>query len=220
MSELLERLALCVERGKVDRDAGYPPDMKGEDGASEICRRALDEGVPPDHVLRQGLVVGMRRIGDAFGAGRAFIPQILIAAKAMNAAMVHLKPCFEAGEIEHRGTVIIGTVAGDLHDIGKNIVRMVLVGDGWKAVDLGVDATVERFVAALDEHPGAIVGMSALLTTTMVHMEGAIREIRAAHPDTRVYIGGAPVTNEFAERIGADGYFPDPHGFARHLAAS
>ncbi|MCP3860893.1 MAG: cobalamin-binding protein, partial [Phycisphaeraceae bacterium] len=128
MSDILERLALCVEKGKVDRDANYPPEMKGEDGAAELCRTALDEGTPPDRVLREGLVVGMRRIGDAFGAGRAFIPQILIAAKAMNAAMEHLKPCFEAGEIEHRGTIVIGTVAGDMHDIGKNIVRMVLEG--------------------------------------------------------------------------------------------
>ena len=193
MSDILERLALCVERGKVDRDANYPPEMKGEDGAAELCRAALDEGIPPDTVLREGLVVGMRRIGNAFGAGRAFIPQILIAAKAMNAAMESLTPCFEAGEIEHRGTVVIGTVAGDMHDIGKNIVRMVLEGDGFKAVDLGVDATTEKFVAALDENPGAIVGMSALLTTTMVHMEPTISAIREAHPGTRVYVGGAPV---------------------------
>jgi methanogenic corrinoid protein MtbC1 len=217
MSDLLERLALCVEKGKVDRDSTYPPDMKGQDGASELCRQALDAGMPPDQVLKGGLVVGMRRIGDAFGAGKAFIPQILIAAKAMNAAMAHLKPCFLSGEVTHRGTVVLGTVAGDLHDIGKNIVRMILEGDGWKTVDLGVDVGPEMFLAALDEAPDGIVAMSALLTTTMANMKATIDAIRERHGATRVFVGGAPVTAEFAEMIGADGYFPDPHSFARSL---
>jgi methanogenic corrinoid protein MtbC1 len=217
MTDILTRLAHCVEKGKVDRDASYPPDMAGQDGASELCRQALDAGTPPDEVLRGGLVVGMRRIGDDFGAGKAFIPQILIAAKAMNAAMEHLKPLFAAGEVKHRGTVVLGTVAGDLHDIGKNIVRMVLEGDGWKTVDLGVDVEAERFLAALDDAPDAVVALSALLTTTMTNMVTTIEAIRETGRGTRVFVGGAPVTAEFAEKIGADGYFPDPHSFARHL---
>ncbi len=219
MSELLERLASCVEKGKVARDATYPPDMQGQDGASELCRQALDSGMPADEVLKGGLVVGMRRIGDAFGAGKAFIPQILIAAKAMNAAMAHLKPRFASGEVTHRGTVILGTVAGDLHDIGKNIVRMVLEGDGWNTVDLGVDVGPEQFVAALDDAPDGIVAMGALLTTTMANMKATVDAIRERGRQTRVFVGGAPVTEEFAVKIGADGYYPDPHSFARSLEA-
>lgn len=219
MDVLLEALATAIERGKVDRASPYPPDLRGQDGASEICQRALEASIPPEEILHRALVVGMRRIGDAFGAGRAFIPELLIAARAMKAAMEHLKPSFAAGEVTHRGTIVIGTVAGDLHDIGKSIVGMVLEGEGWNVVDLGVDVTTEGFRTAVLENPGCDVGMSALLTTTMVHMEEVVREIHGLGGRTRVFVGGAPVTAEFGSKIGADGYFPDPHGFTRHLDA-
>jgi 5-methyltetrahydrofolate--homocysteine methyltransferase len=136
----------------------------------------------------------------------------------MKAAMAHLKPAFESGEAQHRGTVVLGTVAGDLHDIGKNVVGMVLEGDGWDVVDLGVDVGTAAFVEAVGERPGCVLAMSSLLTTTMMGMQDVIGEVRDLRPDTAVYVGGAPVTPEFAERIGADGYFPEPHSFARHLA--
>lgn len=219
MDELFKQLAHCIERGKADKASAYPPDMKEQDGASEITAQLLEQGATANQILKQGLMVGMNVIGDRFSQGKAFIPDLLIAAKAMNAAMVHLKPFFESGEAEHRGTIIVGTVAGDLHDIGKNIVRMVLEGDGWKVIDLGVDVNTEKFLSALDEHPDAYVGMSALLTTTMINMEASVKAIKDKNKDTKVFVGGAPLSKEFNDKIGADGYFADPHTFAKHIAA-
>ena len=217
MSELLEKLASAVECGKANRESPYPADLVGQDGADELCRQALDDGMAPDEILKSGLVVGMRRIGDAFGEGKVFIPQILIAARAMNAAMEHLKPLFEAGDIKRAGTVIVGTVAGDLHDIGKRIVQMVLEGDCWEVVDLGVDVETGQFIQALEHSPNAHIAMSALLTTTMPNMAKTLAAVREVSSGTKVFVGGAPVTPEFAEHIGADGYFPDPHSFVRYL---
>ena len=219
MEELLKQLAICIERGKAEKQSPYPPDMKEQDGASELAKQLLDGGITANDILKKALMVGMNKIGDKFSQGNAFIPELLISAKAMNAAMVHLKPYFESGEAEHRGKFIIGTVAGDLHDIGKNIVRMVLEGDGWNVIDLGVDVTTEKFIAALKENPDANVGMSALLTTTMVNMEASVKAIKDANPATMVYVGGAPLSQEFNDKIGADGYFPDPHSFAKNLPA-
>jgi len=217
MDDLLKQLAYCVERGKANKNAPYPPDMKDQEGASEITEQLLKAGVAANDILKKGLMIGMNAIGDKFSQGKAFIPELLIAAKAMNAAMVHLKPYFESGEAKHRGTFIIGTVAGDLHDIGKNIVRMVLEGDGWKVIDLGVDVKTDKFLSALEEHPQAWIGMSALLTTTMINMEGNVKAIKEKSPHTKVFVGGAPLSRDFNDKIGADGYFPDPHSFARHL---
>ncbi len=218
MEELLKQLAFSIERGKAEKDAPYPPDMKGQDGASEITRQLLDGGVSANDILKKGLMIGMNAIGDKFSQGKAFIPEMLIAAKAMNAAMVHLKPFFESGEAEHRGTFILGTVAGDLHDIGKNIVRMVLEGDGWNVVDLGVDVSADKFLNALKESPDAHIGMSALLTTTMVNMEASVKAIKDYNAQTKIFVGGAPLSQEFNDKIGADGYFPDPHTFVKQLA--
>ena len=219
MEELLKQLAVCIERGKAEKNSPYPPDMKEQDGASEIAKQLLDGGVPANDILKKALMIGMNKIGQKFGEGKAFIPELLIAAKAMNAAMVHLKPYFESGEAQHRGKFIIGTVAGDLHDIGKNIVRMVLEGDGWNVIDLGVDVTKEKFLDALKENPDANVGMSALLTTTMVNMEASVKAIKDSYPAAKVFVGGAPLSQEFNDKIGADGYFPDPHSFAKSLTA-
>ena len=169
-------------------------------------------------ILEKALTVGMNRVGDRFASGEAFIPDLLIAAKAMNAAMVQLKPYFDTGEAHHRGTVVIGTILGDLHDIGKNIVRMVLEGDGWKVIDLGVNVDEGRFMSSIREHPGCIIAMSALLTTTMSNMESVARQIKQEFPATRIFIGGAPLNQSYADRIGADGYFPDPQSFARYIA--
>ena len=219
MSELLEQLAVCIERGKVNEKSPFPPDLKGQVGADELTKQALDEGVEPNIILNDALMIGMGKIGDKFEAGKAFIPDMLIAAKAMNAAMVHLKPFFESGEVELKGDFIIGTVAGDLHDIGKNIVRMVLTGSGWNVIDLGTDVKPENFVKTLKEFPNALVGMSALLTTTMMQMETITKAVKNVSPDTKVFVGGAPISQEFSDKIGADGYFPDPNKFVKHLAA-
>jgi len=217
MSEILANLANCILRGKENVASPYPPDMKRQDGALELTKKALESGISATEILQKGLMVGMNEIGDRFSQGKAYIPELLIAAKAMYAAMGELKPYFTSGEAVHKGIVIIGTVSGDLHDIGKNLVRMVLEGDGWKVVDLGVDVKTEQFLQALKEHPEAIVGMSALLTTTMANMKEAVASIKSQHPQTFIFIGGAPVTAEFSEKIGADGYFADPHPLVNFL---
>jgi 5-methyltetrahydrofolate--homocysteine methyltransferase len=160
----------------------------------------------------------MDRIGARFSLGEVFIPDLLMSADAMNKAMALLKPHFGVGGMPTRGTIILGTVAGDLHEIGKNVVRMVLEGDGWQVIDLGVDVASEKFLETLRLHPGAVVGMSALLTTTMATMQQSVKDIKALYPEAAIYLGGAPLTSEFAAKIGAAGYFPDPHTFARHLA--
>lgn len=216
MSELAEKIAVCVERGKVNKDAPYPPDLKGQDGADELAKQALDSGLKPNVVL-DGCILGMDRIGTKFSQNKAFVPELLMSAKAMTAAMNHLKPFFQSGEVKRKGTFIIGTVAGDLHDIGKNLVAMVAEGGGFEVVDLGNDVSIEKFLQAVSKYPEAVVGMSALLTTTMVNMEGTIKAIKEKFPNVPVIIGGAPVTQEFASKIGADGYSSDPQGAVSFL---
>ncbi len=220
MEDLLVKLSSCIERGKVDKNSAYPPDMKDMEGAFEITKKLLDSGVSPGDILDNALIRGMNTIGNKFGEGEAFLPELLIAAKAMNASMVHLKPFFESGEAEHKGTFIIGTVSGDLHDIGKNIVRMVLEGDGWKVVDLGKDVSSEKFLTALKKNPDSYIGISALLTTTMVNMESTVKMIKSDFPAVKVYIGGAPASDEYSSKIGADGYFPNPNNLVKHLSES
>jgi len=217
MNELLKKLSDCVEFGKVNKAAPYPPQMKGEDGADEIARQLLDEGVPPQQILTEGLMPGMERVGIKFRENKVFVPQVLMSAKAMNTGMFHLKPFFLSGEARQKGTFIIGTVEGDLHDIGKNLVSMMVEGNGYKVIDLGVDVKPEKFVETLSENPGAFVGLSALLTTTMPSMERITKAIKAAMPDARVAVGGAPVTQEFCNKIGADAYSRDPQGLVEYL---
>ena len=217
MVDLLEQIAVCIQRGKVNAVSPYPPNMKGQDGADELVKRALEEGIAPDEVLSKGLVVGMGRVGREFSENKVFVPDLLMAAKAMSAGMAHLKPFFDSGQAHHKGVFVIGTVQGDLHDIGKNLVAMVIEGGGYRVIDLGVDVSSEKFLAAVKENPGASVGLSALLTTTMVNMENTIKLIKEQSPSTRVIVGGAPLTAEFAKKISADSYAPDPQGALNFL---
>jgi 5-methyltetrahydrofolate--homocysteine methyltransferase len=149
-------------------------------------------------------------VGQKYAENKIFVPQMLLAAKAMSASMMHLKPFFQSGEVQRKGVFIMGTVMGDLHDIGKNLCCMMVEGAGWEVIDLGVDVKPEQFVVALDAHPKAVVGLSALLTTTMVNMGNIITAIRQKYPDTKVTVGGAPVNSDFAVSIGANGYGKDP----------
>ncbi len=217
MQELLVQIAHCVEFGKINKAAPYPPDMKGQEGADELTRKALDKGVSPDDVLKKGLVVGMQKVGVKFRENKVFVPQVLMSAKAMSTAMEHLKPFFQSGEAKRKGTMIIGTVAGDLHDIGKNLVSMMVEGSGYEVIDLGTDVPAEKFVEALVKHPGAFIGLSALLTTTMVNMEQIVTDVKAEVPDVKILIGGAPVNDDFRQKIGADFYSPDPQGAVEFL---
>ena len=217
MYELLKEIAKCVEIGKTDAASPFPPHLKGEKGADELTKMAIDAGIPPGEILSKALVVGMRDIGEKFRRNEVFIPDILMAAKAMDTAMKHLKPFFQSGEVCKRGTFIIGTVAGDLHDIGKNIVGLIVEGGGWEVIDLGVDVPAEKFIRAMEKHPGCAVGLSALLTTTMVNMKEIVATIKSEHPSAKVIVGGAPITQGFAESIGADAYFPEPQGAVEFL---
>lgn len=210
--ELLEELGLCIEKGKSDKNSAYPPDMKGKNGAVELTQKALDDGIPAQQILNEGMMPGMNRVGIQFREGKIFVPDVLIAAKAMNAAMALLKPFFVSGQVKHKGTLVIGTVSGDLHDIGKNIVKMVIEGGGWKVIDVGVDSNAEKFLNAIKQNNAKAVGLSALLTTTMQNMKLTVERIKSELPDVKVLIGGAPVTKEFAKAIGADHYSRDPQG--------
>jgi 5-methyltetrahydrofolate--homocysteine methyltransferase len=215
--ELLEKIALCVEFGKINKASSYPPDMKDQDGADELTRLALESGISPSDVLNKALIVGMDRIGKKFAEQKVFVPQMLISAKAMTTAMVHIKPFFTSGALERKGTFVIGTVFGDLHDIGKNLVAMTVEGAGWEVIDLGVDVRPEKFIGAIEKHPGCVVGLSALLTTTMVNMETIVAAIRSNHPEQIILVGGAPLSIDFCSRIGATFYSSDPQGAVEYL---
>lgn len=217
MEELLEQIAYCVEFGKINKLAPYPPDMKGKDGADELTREALDKGFTANDVLQKALILGMERVGIKFRDNKVFVPQVLMSAKAMHTAMEHLKPYFQSGSIKRKGIFVIGTVAGDLHDIGKNLVSMMIEGNGWQVVDLGTDVKPEKFVEAAKENPGCTIGLSALLTTTMGNMEKTVQELKEQIPGIIILIGGAPVNDNFREKIGADFYSPDPQGAVEFL---
>ena len=217
MNGLLEKIAYCVEFGKINKNAPYPPDMKDQDGADELTKQALDQGIGPDEILKEGLVTGMEKVGIKFRENKVFVPQVLMSAKAMSTAMEHLKPFFQSGDVKRKGTFIIGTVAGDLHDIGKNLVAMMIEGNGWEVIDLGTDVKSEKFIETLRSYTGSYIGLSALLTTTMVNMEKIVKDIRSEMPDIKILIGGAPVNEEFKVKIGADFYSPDPQGAVEYL---
>lgn len=217
MEELLEKIAYCVEYGKINKKAPYPPDLKDQDGADELTKQALDKGLAANDILTQGLVKGMEKIGVKFRENKVFVPQVLMSAKAMSTAMEHLKPFFMSGDVKRKGTFMIGTVAGDLHDIGKNLVSMMIEGNGWEVIDLGTDVRSEIFMEAIKSHSINYLGLSALLTTTMVNMEKTVKEIKAEMPDIKILIGGAPVNEEFRGQIGADFYSPDPQGAVEYL---
>ena len=217
MNELVDKITLCIERGKVNLASPYPKDMKGQEGADELAKQALAAGAGPEAILG-ACNEGMQRIGAKFGRGEAFVPELLMAAKAMNAVMAHLKPFFQSGTVKPKGKFVLGTVAGDLHDIGKNLVSMVVSGNGWEVVDLGVDVKPAKFLDAIRANPGCVVGLSALLTTTMVNMAGTVKDIKAQFPNTVIIVGGAPLSAEAAAQMGADGYAHDPQAAAGFLA--
>lgn len=217
MEQILEKLAYCVEFGKINNQAPYPPDMKGQDGADELTRQALEEGFTPDDILQKALIKGMEKVGVKFRENKIYVPQVLMSAKAMHTSMEHLKPFFQSGSIKRKGTFIIGTVAGDLHDIGKNLVSMMIEGNGWQVIDLGTDVKPEKFVETARANPGCKIGLSALLTTTMGKMEETVKILKEQLSDIIVLIGGAPVNDNFRESIGADFYSPDPQGAVEFL---
>ena len=208
---LLKKLAECVELGKINKTSPFPPQLKGQNGADELTKEALESGITAEQVL-EALVEGMSIVGEKFSAGKVYVPNMLMAAKAMSAGMVHLKPFFSSGEVKRKGTFVIGTVYGDLHDIGKNLVAMTVEGAGWEVIDLGVDVKPAKFIETIEKYPDCVVGLSALLTTTMGNMETIVQEIKVKYPTKKIIIGGAPLTQEFSDKIGASGYSSSPQG--------
>ena len=181
------------------------------DKVKELVSQAIKEGAAVKKILDDGLIAGMTVVGAKFKRNEFYVPEVLIAARAMNQGMTLLEPLLMKEGVKPKGTVLIGTVKGDLHDIGKNLVAMMLSGAGIELVDLGIDVPPETFAKAIEEHHPQIVGISALLTTTMREMERTIQFLEEAglRDSVRIMVGGAPVTEDFAQRIGADGYGRD-----------
>jgi 5-methyltetrahydrofolate--homocysteine methyltransferase len=198
MADILQDIATNLYNGENEKVA-------------ELVQQAVDDGMPPAELLNGGLIAGMDEVGKDFKAGELFVPEVLIAARAMHAGMDILRPLLAEADVPTAGKYIIGTVKGDLHDIGKNLVKMMLEGAGFEIVDLGTDIDADAFVDAVREHQPNMLGMSALLTTTMVNMRTIIEALEEAglRDSVKVMIGGAPVTAAYAEEIGADAYAPD-----------
>ncbi len=180
-------------------------------GVQSNVQEALDANLDPNTILNDGMIAAMREVGRRFEEGEYYVPEMLIAARAMQSGMMTLKPHLQKGDAKPSGKVVIGTVKGDLHDIGKNLVALMLEGDGYVIKDLGVDVPVEDFIRAIKEEKPDILAMSALLTTTMSMMKTTIEAVIAEglRDEVKIIIGGAPVTETFANRIGADGFSPD-----------
>jgi 5-methyltetrahydrofolate--homocysteine methyltransferase len=187
----------------------------------ELVKKALVEKMPPEQILKEGLISAMEEVGRRFECGEFYVPEMLISSRAMKSGLALLRPHLIAANVEAVGKIVIGTVQGDLHDIGKNLVGMMLEGAGFEVVDLGTDVSPEKYVAAVKEHRPDIIACSALITTTMPRMENVIYSLKQAglRDQVKVMIGGAPVTDKYAADIGADGYAPDAASAATRAKA-
>jgi len=174
-----------------------------------LTEEALRAGLSPQDILEQGLRPAMEALGDRFSRGQAFLPELLVAAETMKASMEVMQPAIVSGGVAPKATMLLGTVEGDIHDIGKNLVKMMFEGSGIKVIDLDINVKAGKFLEAYHRERPDLVGLSALLTSTIGQMEKVIQTIREYDPEAKFIIGGAPITQEFADRIGADGYAPD-----------
>ncbi|MDR1657750.1 MAG: corrinoid protein [Deltaproteobacteria bacterium] len=193
-----------------------------EDGMPDLIQKELKAGTDLNKLLQEGLISAMDYVGKQFSEGELFVPEMLMAAQTMKKGLEILKPKLGAGDSSSAGTIVIGTVKGDLHDIGKNLVGMMLEGGGFEIIDLGVDVEPKTFVEEAKKHDAKIVGLSALLTTTMPAMEETVNALKEAGLSVKTMVGGAPVTKAFADKIGATGYSEDAPGaveLARKLAS-
>ena len=207
----LKAIADNLIKGRADKNSTIPPEMKGQPGVKELVQAAVDEGVDVGKILNEGLIAGMAVVGAKFKKNEFYVPEVLIAARAMHTGMGILQPLLAGAGVKPIGKIAIGTVKGDLHDIGKNLVSMMFKGAGFQVNDLGIDIAPERFVEAVEKEGAQMVGMSALLTTTMPSMKTVIEALEKAglKDNIKTIIGGAPVTQSYADEIGADGYAPD-----------
>jgi 5-methyltetrahydrofolate--homocysteine methyltransferase len=203
---ILESIKHCVVQGHIDATSKFPKNMEGQEGVRELTQRAITEEVNVEDILTQGLIPAMTIVGQRYENNEIFVPEMLFSAKAMKSGLELIKPFLLEGSDLILGKVIVGTVQGDLHDIGKNLVCMMLEGAGFEIEDLGINIPAPKFLEAAKNNPKALIGMSALLTVTMKNMKGVIELLRANDLENKVFIGGAPVTPAFAEEIGAEGY--------------
>ncbi len=175
----------------------------------ELVQAAVNEGTQPQQILDEGLISGMEVVGVRFKNCEIYVPEVLVSARAMHAGMEILEPLLAKAGAKARGIFVVGTVKGDIHDIGKNLVAMMMKGAGWKVVDMGVDVDAEKFVQAAIDEEADVIGLSALLTTTMVNMKSVIEIAKNKDCKSKIVVGGAPLTQNYANEIGADGYAPD-----------
>jgi 5-methyltetrahydrofolate--homocysteine methyltransferase len=206
---LIDEIKENVVRGHIDSNSKYPPDLAGKPGVIELVQKAIDENLPASKILNESLIAGMGLVGKKFSDGEYFVPDMLLSAQAMKYGMKILEPLLKGDESKKIGTVILGTVKGDMHDIGKNLVRMMLEGGGFAVIDLGINTGPERFIESAKKYPDAVIGMSALLTTTMENMRVSIEALRANGLNNKVIIGGAAASQKFADEIHADGFTRD-----------
>ncbi|NQU64050.1 MAG: corrinoid protein [SAR324 cluster bacterium] len=194
--EILKQISDFIQQGNMDEVA-------------RLTNSAIKQDISPQEIIDDGLIVGMGIIGEKFKNNEVFVPEMLIAARAMNKALEILEPEMINADIKSAGTLVIGTVEGDLHDIGKNLLGIMFKGAGFKVIDLGVDVTADQFIKTAKENNAEFIGISALLTTTMVNMKETIKGVKSENLPIKVLVGGAPLTEKFANEIGADGYASD-----------
>ncbi|HEY6907155.1 MAG TPA: corrinoid protein [Ignavibacteriaceae bacterium] len=206
---IIDEIRENVIRGHIDANAKYPPDLREKQGVKELVQKALTDQINVSLILKEGLIAGMEIVGKKFSEGEYFVPDMLLSAQAMKSGMQILEPLLKGDDSKKLGTVIVGTVKGDMHDIGKNLVRMMLEGGGFEVIDLGINTPPEKFIEKAKEYPGAVIGMSALLTTTMENMRISIKALRDNGLHNKVMIGGAATSQKFADEIKADGYTRD-----------
>jgi 5-methyltetrahydrofolate--homocysteine methyltransferase len=221
--ELLDKIAMNVVQGRVEaEDEGFDEGYEGQPAVTELVEQALAEGIGPSEILIDGLTQSMTEVGEKFEKGEYLIPDMLAAAEAVGAGMDILTPHLLSAGVKSKGKFVIATVAGDLHDIGKNIVAIMLKGAGYEVIDLGVDVPADRIVAAVKEHNAPFLGLSALLTTTMRNMKEVIEQLQGEglKDKVKVCIGGAPTSDEFAREIGADAYCSDAFAVIDYLKAA
>ena len=200
-----------IEGRKTEADEGVTDSLSGTPGVTELTQQAIDSGIPVETIINDGLTAGMQIVGEKYNSKEYFIPDMLASAEAVGAAMDLLKPILEKSNVENKGKFLIVTVKGDIHDIGKNIVAILLKGSGYEVVDLGIDIPEDQIVAAVRDEKPAYLGLSALLTTTMLEMGTVIKALEAnsLRDKVKVLIGGAAVSEEFSREIGADAYCQD-----------
>jgi 5-methyltetrahydrofolate--homocysteine methyltransferase len=191
--EIFNKISECVQKGELGN-------------IKDLVQEALDQNISPADILENALILGMKIVGEKFNAGEIFVPEMLIAARVMNFALEILEPKMVKGDVQAKGKIVLGTVSGDLHDIGKNLVGIMFKGAGYEVIDAGVDVSLEKFLSIAKENKADIIGLSALLTTTLGNMRDIVKAVKESDPQIKVIIGGAPVTEDFANQIQADGF--------------